>query len=139
MSDLGNVIDLGPRLRRMGRSGGDQLTAEALRRRRRRAFWFVTPFFCFIATLALVDRLKNPALARFASGPTAAAIAAATAERQAFLSRALDDLRAGCTTAKPTSVLLRAHCTDQARFVLALPECVGGCRTLALTALPRGR
>lgn len=146
MADLGNVIELGPRLRRARRAlsaaGQGELGTRATRSThaaRRRAVCFSVAFVLLLVALMAIDR--------FAHGPRAIVPAAATsagadpeiATRQAFFDRARADVETACQAPKPNGGLLQRHCTDQARFLLALPECAGACRQLALAALPRGR
>jgi hypothetical protein len=41
-----------------------------------------------------------------------------------------------CRDVSATTGPLRDHCTDQARFVLLFPECVGSCQRAAYDVLP---
>ena len=59
--------------------------------------------------------------------------------RAQIMGHALAELRSLCVEDYGRREPLRAHCIEQARFVMLLPECGPDCRAAATVVLPRVR
>jgi hypothetical protein len=61
------------------------------------------------------------------------------AVRVAEYRRALADAEQACTRPEAADGSLRAHCLDEARFLILFPDCDGRCRAVVEAILPRAR
>jgi hypothetical protein len=59
--------------------------------------------------------------------------------RSQLLQHGLTELRTTCREPYAVEGILRDHCIEEARLMLALPECGATCRTDASATLPHGR
>jgi hypothetical protein len=62
-----------------------------------------------------------------------------SADRQLLFRHAVDEVRTVCPRPTAATGALREHCTEQAQFVLKLPECDEQCRRSAVSVLPHAR